>query len=273
MMNPKSNGTTVVVNHPESGRVYGLTLTSDDSTLYYLTDHKGLMRLDLLTNQYETVLDMFDHKLVALNSVAIDEANQVLYITDCGPIPHHYFAEKLILLGSRMGRVLKFDLKTRATTVLVDRICFPNGIIYDKNSNSIIFAEFNRHRIWKYDLSTGKKQILLENLSGYPDNLKLSDNGDLLIAIIFQRGFFQEFVKDKPTLRKYLMYLPKKLFQTVMGKLAGGIRVNPQTGEIKEYMFGATTKLSSMSAINERNGKMYFCSLYQPIILVLDKSG
>ena len=247
-------------------------MTSDDSTLYYLTGHKGLMKLDIQKKQYEFLLEEFDRKLVALNSVAVDEANQVLYISDCGTIPH-VFAGKSVLLSNTMGRILKFDLRTRTASVLVDKVSFPNGIVYEKSTHSIIFSEFSRNRIWKYDLSTGSSRFLLENLSGYADNLKLSDTGDLLVAIILTRDPLLELIKDKPALRKYLMYVPDKLIRAVTAKRAGGLRVDPQTGEIKEYIFGAPTKLNSVSTINERNGKLYFSSLFYPTILVLDRSS
>lgn len=139
MVSPENNETTIVASHPESGRVYGLALTSDDSTLYYVTDHKGLMKLDLNTKAHEVLLDDFDRKLVALNSVTIDETNQVLYMSDSGTIPT-IFVGKSVLLGNRMGRVLKFDLRTKTTTILIDKICFPNGIVYEKSTHSIIFS-------------------------------------------------------------------------------------------------------------------------------------
>ena len=186
MVTPDSNETKVIAHHPESGRVYGLAMTGDDSTLYYVTHSKGLMKLDLKSRHYEFLLDEFDRKLGSLNAVAIDEANQVLYISDNGPISHD-FGSKSILLGSRIGRILKFDLETRSASVLVDKLAFPNGVVYEKSTHSVIFAEFNRNRIWKYDLSTGESRILVENLLGYPDNLKLSDNGDLLVAFVLMR--------------------------------------------------------------------------------------
>ena len=60
---------------------------------------------------------------------------------------------------------------------------------------------------------------------------------------------------------------------SLMKKRAGGIRVDPSTGEIKQYMLGAPTKISFVSSINERNGKTYFSSLKNPTVLVLDRNS
>ena len=85
----------------------------------------------------------------------------------------------------------------------------------------------NRNRIWKFSLSDMQSRFLVKNLFGYVDNLKLSDNGDLLVSNIITRDFLSEFLKDKPWIRKFLMYFPEKVALSVMKKRAGGIRVNP----------------------------------------------
>lgn len=66
-------------------------------------------------------------------------------------------------------------MKTNTATVLLEGLAFPNGIVYEKKSRSIIFSEINRLTIWKYNLDTGKKEVLVQNLFGNADNLKLND--------------------------------------------------------------------------------------------------
>ena len=65
------------------------------------------------------------------------------------------------------------------------------------------------------------------------DNLKLSDNGDLLMGIVLVRDHLTEFIKDKPKLRKMMMYLPDRLTFAFVKKVAGGIRMDPESGQIK----------------------------------------
>jgi hypothetical protein len=52
-----SNETTLLYRHNDTGRIYGLILTADDSTLYYATDKRGLVRFDLKTNTPEYLLE------------------------------------------------------------------------------------------------------------------------------------------------------------------------------------------------------------------------
>ena len=78
-------------------------------------------------------------KFAALNGVTIDEDNQVIYMTDSGPIPIN-FATKEVMLGHRAGRVIKYEIKTKKGSVFLDDLAFPNGIVYEKKTHSIIFA-------------------------------------------------------------------------------------------------------------------------------------
>jgi sugar lactone lactonase YvrE len=65
------------------------------------------------------------------------------------------------MLRHSLGRILAFDLKTHTATVLLKDIAFPNGIVYEKKTNSIIYSELTRMTIWKYKISTGRKTVLI----------------------------------------------------------------------------------------------------------------
>lgn len=68
------------------------------------------------------------------------------------------------------------------------------------------------------------------------------------------------------------MYLPEKLILMFAQKRAGGVRIDPKTGEIIEYLFGAPTKTFLVTTILEKNSKIYFSSLKKATILVLDRN-
>jgi len=68
------------------------------------------------------------------------------------------------------------------------------------------------------------------------------------------------------------MYLPESLLYAIVVKRAGGIKIDPATGKITEYIFGAPVKSAVISTLLEKNGKTYFSSLRSPTILVVDNS-
>jgi len=103
--------------------------------------------------------------------------------------------------------------------------------------------------------------------------LKLSyDTGDLLIGLVSARDPLTEFIKDKPALRKILMFLPERMVWALATKTARAIRVDTTTGAVLEYMYGAPTKIKFVTTVVERNEKLYFSSLRTPTIIILDKN-
>ena len=106
-----------------------------------------------------------------------------------------------------------------------------------------------------------------------PDNLKLTDKGDLLVGIPNVRSQLSEFLDDHPSIRKLMVYLPEKLVNAMAEKFAGGIRVDVERGVVSEYLFGAAVKTYFVTTLVEKNGKLYFGSLRNPTILVKDIVG
>ena len=51
-----------------------------------------------------------------------------------------------------------------------------------------------------------------------------------MASTVITRDALSEFIKDKPELRKVLMYFPEKMMKALMKKRAGGIRINAETG-------------------------------------------
>lgn len=116
---PASNDTTTLYHHNDTGRIFGLIITSDDSTLYYLTEFRGLVKLDIATRTPTYLLSSSEkQKVGALNSVCIDESRQILYVTESSPI-RMAFSNKEVLLKHAKGRILSFHIATHITQVVL----------------------------------------------------------------------------------------------------------------------------------------------------------
>jgi hypothetical protein len=70
---------------------------------------------------------------------------------------------------------------------------------------------------------------------GYPDNVKLTESGDLWIALPALRDSFSNIIDHNSVIRKVLINLrvPIGMFLALANmKYSGGIKVNPKSGEI-----------------------------------------
>lgn len=100
------------------------------------------------------------------------------------------------------------------------------------------------------------------NLHGSPDNMKLNENGDLLVAFPAVRNKILTILDRTPILRKVLIYLPEKIiFFFAKTTYAAGIKIDTRSGKVKEYMFGPNDPIKFVTTIVERNGTKYFSSL------------
>jgi hypothetical protein len=82
-------GNIEFLNEVEGNLLLGIIITSDDSTLYFLASDKGLCRMDIATREISYLLQYKG----ALNNLALDEDNQIIYITYSSPI-HMKFSNK-----------------------------------------------------------------------------------------------------------------------------------------------------------------------------------
>lgn len=109
---PESNRTEVIFKGNGTGRILGLIITSDDSTLYLASDLKGLIKFDLTKGEASYLLNKVNgSEIKALNSIGIDEERQMLYLTDSSPFRIDFFLKDL-MIGQQGGRVISYDLKT-----------------------------------------------------------------------------------------------------------------------------------------------------------------
>lgn len=255
--------------------ILGIILTDDDSTLYYVSEFGGLIKFDLLSKKPTVLLSEFEgKKLPALNGLCIDEQKQIIYMTDCTSFPLK-FAGKDLLLKRKGGRILAYNLKKKKASVVLDELAYPNGIVFDKSSQSIIFSEVTHHTISKFFpyRNNSQKQTVIGNLFGYPDNLKLNQQGELYVGIPGVRDPSVEYLFGEPEIRKKLMYVPEQilvgLFQP---KIAVGIKINLKSGSISDYFFGPTDQIYFVTTILQKKGKLYFSSLKNPTVVVIDKN-
>jgi sugar lactone lactonase YvrE len=198
-----------------------------------VSELEGLIKFDIETRTPTFLLKGINgQNFAALNNLCIDEENQIIYVTDATSISMR-FSTKEVLLKHRKGRIISYNLSTSVASVVLADLAFPNGIVYEKSTSSIIFSELNRNRIIRYYVDgpkNGTQEIIIDNLFGFGDNLKLNEKGELLVAIPATRDDLLDYLTENAYLRKYLMYLPERLFSIIAKKRAGGIKIDTKTG-------------------------------------------
>ncbi|KAG4978521.1 hypothetical protein JHK86_037995 [Glycine max] len=218
LCNPKESASPMSYVETEHicGRPLGLRFDKNTGDLYIADAYYGLMKVGpqgglatSLATEAEGVPLRFT------NDVDIDTEGN-LYFTDSSTnfqrrmkgivlpsvkndVTEFHSVGTLVLSGEASGRVLKYNLATKETTVLMRNVQFPNGISLSKDASLFVFSEGMNGRLRKYWLKgvkAGTSEILAI-LPGFPDNVRVNGNGDFWVAIHCRR-FHAVVVKYSP---------------------------------------------------------------------------
>ncbi|XP_026438751.1 protein STRICTOSIDINE SYNTHASE-LIKE 4-like [Papaver somniferum] len=109
------------------------------------------------------------------------------------------------------GRILKYNPSTRKTTILIDGLCFPNGVALSRDQHFLVFCESWRFRCLKYWLkgeNKGQLEVFIDNLPGGPDNINLAPDGSFWIALLPLAPKGLEFIHKWPILKYMVAQFP-----------------------------------------------------------------
>lgn len=208
------DGDAVVEVVHTGGRPLGLAFSPKDGLLYVADAARGLLRVDPATKQVEPLVhtaEGFDFRCV--NEVVV-ASDGTVYFTDSSAVwGLDRFTEDL--LDQRpSGRVIRYEPTTKAVTVLVRELSFANGLALMPDEKSLLIAETGRYRLWRLFLDGDKrnlKEVVIENLPGFPDNLSVSPRGTVWVAMASTRKRILDAVHPHPFFKDAIGTLPPSL--------------------------------------------------------------
>ncbi|KAK1366020.1 Strictosidine synthase [Heracleum sosnowskyi] len=169
------------------GRPLGLSCNKKTGDVYIADAYMGLLVVapngglaTKLTSEAEGVQFKFT------NGVDIDDTTGDVYFTDSSSVYSRRNHTLVVLTGDKTGRLLKYNIHTKETAVILKDLYFPNGVALSKNKEFLIFAETSTCRVFRLWLQPSEKAGKLElftELPGYPDNIKMNDNGEFWVAL------------------------------------------------------------------------------------------
>ncbi|VFR03001.1 unnamed protein product [Cuscuta campestris] len=274
---PKPNPTylTYIRNEHICGRPLGLRFHKRTGELYIADAYYGLMKAGpeggqamSLTTEAEGVPFGFT------NDLDVDDDGNVYFTDSSINYPRRNFSQ-LTFTGDNTGRVLKYNPKTKETTVLVRNVQFPNGLSLSKDGSFFVYCEGLMERLMKYWLEGEKEGTseVMALLPGFPDNVRANEKGEFWVAIHSRRSIFSHMSALHPNLRKALVKLPIPtwIYQLMyVGGMPHGIIVkySPE-GKILQVLEDRKGKVvKAVSEVEEKDGKLWLGSVLMPFIAV-----
>ena len=160
----------------------------------------------------------------------------------------------------------------------MDGLHFPNGLAISKDGSFVLSCEVPTqlvHRYWVKGPKAGTRDIFAK-LPGYADNIRRTETGDFWVALHSKKTPFSRLSLMHPWIGKFFMKtlnMDLLVFLFEGGKPhAGAVKLCGKTGEVMEVLEDSEGKnIKFVSEVQERDGKLWFGSVFLPSVWVLDR--
>jgi sugar lactone lactonase YvrE len=270
------------------GRPLDLAFDKDDN-LYVCVSTIGLLKIDGKTKDM-TILSSYAEEGGAIryaNGIAI-ASNGDVYFSDSSHIPPYqrigpsatkfdtYMAAvSTVVSTSATGRLLKWDAKTKKTSVVLDKLVFANGVALSKNEDFVVVCESGGYKVWRVWLKgpkAGVKESFIEGLFGHPDNIKVTADG-FWLAIDSPRLKLLDAIHPYPILKDMILRVSESIFGLFKGPEVADIVKLDENGKIIAHLHDDSGKLSHITSAIEKDNKLYLGTVVNRYIGVFDLSS
>lgn len=193
------------------GQPLGMAFDRNDN-LYCCIGGMGLYRI-APDGKVEKATDETNRSLWSVNDDSRLRLADDLDIADDGRI---FFSEATVryemdewpvdgLEARGNGRIICYDPNSNTTRTVLRGLKFPNGIAIASDRQSILFAETfgcSIKRYWFDGPKSGKVEVVMDNLPGYPDNINLASDGNYWLALVGMRSPALDLAWRMPDFRR-----------------------------------------------------------------------
>jgi hypothetical protein len=242
------------------GRPLGLDF-DQAGNLYIADARKGLLRLTP-DGQLEELVNSYAGKAFGFTDDLEVGPDGKVYFSDASDRWAIESYKLDILEHLPVGKLYVYDPLTKATTLLMDKLYFANGIAVAEDTSFVLVNETSSYRTLRYYLKgeeRGKVDTFIQGLPAFPDGISRGSDGIFWLAMISPRNALLDNLSERPFLRKVIARLPTWL-QPAPATHAGVLGINSQ-GEVVYNIQDPEGKFSQISSVQEWGGHLYFGSL------------
>ncbi len=171
------------------------------------------------------------------------------------------------------GRLLVYDPATRQARTLLRGLTFANGVAVSHDQQSVLVNETGSYRVlrvWIAGPRAGQVEPLIENLPGFPDNIKRGAGGRYWLALYAPRNALLDRLAGRPALRKVILRLPR--FIRPRPRQYGHIVAIDDSGRVVADLQDPAGRYPSNTGVLETDEWLYVGSLVAPTLARLPKS-
>jgi len=260
-----------------AGRPLGIE-TDSDGSLVIANSYIGLQRIDQ-AGHVTTLLDEVDGEpLVYANNLAIGPDGRIYFSQSSSKFGAERYQGTFeaslldIMEHGGHGNVFVFDPATGSVHTLLTGLNYANGVAVSDDGSFLLVNETSSYRVLKHWLTgprAGTTDVLLDNLPGFPDNLKAGMNGRFWLGFAAPRNRLLDALSGWPFLRKVVQRLPA--FVRPAAVPASHVIAFNADGEVLMNMHDPAARFPTLTGVLETPRFLYLTTLFGNQLPVIAK--
>ncbi|MGV3553417.1 ABC transporter permease [Rhizobium sp.] len=164
------------------------------------------------------------------------------------------------------GRIICYDPKDGSSRTVLPNLQLPNGICVEKDGQSLLYAETWGCRItrWYFDgPKKGQREVIIENLPGYPDNINRASDGNYWCALCGMRSPVFDLALRMPDFRRRMVQKVGRDDWLYPNMNTGCVIKFDASGKILDVLWDrAGDNHPMITSIREHKGHLYLGGIY-----------
>ncbi|HTW14708.1 MAG TPA: SMP-30/gluconolactonase/LRE family protein [Nocardioides sp.] len=253
------------------GRPLGLEL-DPAGRLLVCDAHRGLLRVDTASGAVEAVTDSVrGTRMVFCNNAAVAADGTVWFSDSSTKFGIERWKDDFVQ-NTRTGRLLRL-VPGGEPEVVIDELAFANGVALSRDEDFVCVAETGARTVvrrWLTGDRAGMRDLLCQDLPGYPDNISRGSDGLIWVTIASPKDPVVERLQTAPLpVRRAVTRIPERL----QPKPQRTVRVQAydDRGRLVHDHDVETSQFHMVTGVREHDGRVWMGSLHEPAIAVLDR--
>ncbi len=248
------------------GRPLGIEMLGD-GRLLVADARRGLLTVDPADGAVEPLLDSVGgRRMVFCNNAAVSAAGDIWFSDSSTRHPIERWKADFVE-DTRTGRLLHRSPDGVVTTVL-DGLAFANGVALAADESYVAVAETAARTVVRHWLSgprEGRRDLLCEDLPGYPDNIARGSDGLIWVTIASPTDPVVEAVRRGPmALRRAVTRIPEAL-QPKPKRTVRAMAFDDE-GRCVHDVAADASGFHMATGVREHEGRVWFGSLHEAAV-------
>jgi sugar lactone lactonase YvrE len=251
------------------GRPLGIEIDLD-GRLLVCDARAGVLRIDTRTGSVERVVaEVAEVPMAFCNNAAI-AGDGTVWFTDSST---HYGIDHWrddFVQDTRTGRLLRLDTSGEVEVVL-EGLAFANGVALAADESYVAVAETAGRTVvrrWLTGTRTGERDLLADDLPGYPDNIARGSDGLIWVSIASPRDPLVERLQRGPMpLRRAVTRIP--MWMQPQPKRTVRAMAFDDDGRVVHDVDLPADGYHMVTGVREHDGRLWLGSLHEPAVAVV----